>query len=183
MIDPKPFKPPSYRILTLAISADVFVLSGTQSQEKRLNCLKTNDCPLPSFRGAEAKRATKGLTARRLSVFSALIAATVHFPFQHRIFSASPGGGIGRRAGFRCQWPLWSWKFESSPGHHTYTVFKAMFRISLVMQHVKCMTLVYPVVYPHAYHMKESLMAHTDSYRGIFNAQQDVHLNCLTQAV
>ena len=29
-----------------------------------------------------------------------------------------PGGGIGRRAGFRCQWPLWPWKFESSPGHH-----------------------------------------------------------------
>ena len=33
-----------------------------------------------------------------------------------------PGGGIGRRAGFRCQWPLWPWKFESSPGHQIIPV-------------------------------------------------------------
>jgi len=37
--------------------------------------------------------------------------------------------------------------------HHTYTVFEAMFRISLAMQHVKCLALVYPAVYPNAYHM------------------------------
>src|SRR5262249_42250 len=29
----------------------------------------------------------------------------------------SPGGGIGRRAGFRYQWRK-PWRFESSPGHH-----------------------------------------------------------------
>src|SRR5689334_10957051 len=28
----------------------------------------------------------------------------------------SPGGGTGRRAGFRCQWSN-PWRFESSPGH------------------------------------------------------------------
>src|ERR1700678_4084866 len=28
-----------------------------------------------------------------------------------------PGGGTGRRAGFRYQWSN-SWRFESSPGHH-----------------------------------------------------------------
>ncbi len=28
-----------------------------------------------------------------------------------------PGGGIGRRAGFRYQW-VTPWRFESSPGHH-----------------------------------------------------------------
>jgi hypothetical protein len=33
--------------------------------------------------------------------------------------------------------------------HHTYTVIEAMLRISLVMPHVKCITLVYPVVYPY----------------------------------
>src|SRR5436305_391295 len=30
---------------------------------------------------------------------------------------AGPGGGIGRRAGFRFQWRK-PWRFESSPGHH-----------------------------------------------------------------
>jgi len=40
---------------------------------------------------------------------------------------------------------------DSSPcKHHTYTVFEAMLRISLVMRHVKCITLVYPVFYPHS---------------------------------
>jgi hypothetical protein len=29
-----------------------------------------------------------------------------------------PGGGIGRRAGFRYQWSD-PWRFESSPGHHS----------------------------------------------------------------
>ena len=33
--------------------------------------------------------------------------------------------------------------------HHTYTVFEAILRISSVTEHVKCITLVYPVVYPH----------------------------------
>ena len=47
-----------------------------------------------------------------------------------------PGGGIGRRAGFRCQWPLWSWKFESSPGHHLrwsilYNQLKYSYTVSL----------------------------------------------------
>ena len=38
---------------------------------------------------------------------------------------------------------------DSSPcKHHTYTVFEAMLRISSVTEHVKCITLVYPVVYP-----------------------------------
>ena len=31
-----------------------------------------------------------------------------------------PGGGIGRRAGFRCQWSRYSWRFKSSPGHQIY---------------------------------------------------------------
>ena len=43
--------------------------------------------------------------------------------------------------------------------HHTYTVFEAMLRISLVMQHVKCIVLVYPAVYPNAYHMNDSSLA------------------------
>jgi len=39
---------------------------------------------------------------------------------------------------------------DSSPcKHHTYTVFEAMLRISSVTEHVKCIALVYPVVYPH----------------------------------
>ena len=37
--------------------------------------------------------------------------------------------------------------------HHTYTAFEAIFRFSLTMQHVKCITLVYPVVYPNVCHM------------------------------
>ena len=37
--------------------------------------------------------------------------------------------------------------------HHTYTVFEAMLKISSVTEHVKCITLVYPVIYPNAHHM------------------------------
>ena len=50
-------------------------------------------------------------------------------------------------------------RYTHSHKHHTYTVFEAMLRISLVMQHVKCITLVYPAVYPNAYHMNDSLLA------------------------
>jgi len=43
---------------------------------------------------------------------------------------------------------------DSSPcKHQPYTVLEAILRISPAMRHVKCITLVYPVVYPNLCHM------------------------------
>ena len=60
------------------------------------------------------------LRRTKRSFFACIEAGTLQFDKgkgQHLCVSACPGGGIGRRAGFRYQWRK-PWRFESSPGHH-----------------------------------------------------------------
>src|SRR6056297_3536496 len=60
---------------------------------------------------------------------------------------ASPGGGIGRRAGFRYQWCK-PWRFESSPGHQrsSEALIRKVFRQSNGLIAPECYTRVLHMV-------------------------------------
>src|SRR5574337_485173 len=66
-------------------------------------------------------------------------------PSRGGLFSACPpcpGGGIGRRAGFRYQW-VTPWRFESSPGHHQNLSIKFSIRLMICRDFVLVKTHSY----------------------------------------